>query len=143
MMTKYWIGVASRDHVMRGIKGGFAMLNHGKRAPLDRMNEGDYLIYYAPKEKLEDKKPLQKFVAIGKMKSGDAYQVKMSDGFEPFRKDVKFLKCEEAKIRPLIDKLDFIKDKKSWGYSLRFGHLEISSADFHLISKAMNADIGK
>lgn len=140
-MTKYWIGVASKDHVMRGVKGGFAMLNHGKRTPLDRMGKGDYLIYYAPKKKLEDKEPLQKFVAIGKVKDGDAYQVKMSEGFEPFRKDVGYLKCEEIEIRPLIDELDFIKDKKSWGYGFRFGHIEISKGDFRRIAAAMKTDI--
>lgn len=140
-MPKYWLGVASREHVMRGVKGGFAMLNHGKRAPLDRMSEGDYLIYYAPKEKLEDKEPLQKFVAIGTVSAGKACRVKLSDDFEPFRKDVKFLKCEEAEIRPLIDDLNFIKDKESWGYAFRFGHIEIPKPDFSRIAKAMKADV--
>ncbi|MDQ7862723.1 hypothetical protein RCO48_21920 [Peribacillus frigoritolerans] len=33
---RYWIGVASRDHVMKGIDGGFAQLCHGKEAPLKK-----------------------------------------------------------------------------------------------------------
>lgn len=140
-MPKYWIGVASREHVMRGVEGGYAMLSHGKRAPLEKMEAGDYLIYYSPRERSEDKEPLQKFAAIGKIKEGETYQVKMCDDFEPFRKDVHFLKCEEAEIRPLIEELDFIKDKKSWGYAFRFGHIEISDKDFLLIARAMEADI--
>ena len=28
--TRYWIGVASRDHVARGVAGGFCQLGHGK-----------------------------------------------------------------------------------------------------------------
>lgn len=140
-MPKYWIGVASRDHVMRGVKDGFAMLNHGKKASLERMKQADYLIYYSPKEKLDDKRPLQKFVALGKVKKGEAYQLKMSDDFEPYRKEVRFLKCEEAEIRPLIDDLDFIKNKKSWGYAFRFGHIEIDESDFRLIAEAMKANV--
>jgi len=26
----YWIGVVSRSHVLRGVAGGFAQMNHGK-----------------------------------------------------------------------------------------------------------------
>lgn len=35
---RYWIGVASREHAMKGIYGGFAQLCHGKEAPLKKMN---------------------------------------------------------------------------------------------------------
>ena len=140
-MAKYWIGVASKDHVMRGVKGGFAMLNHGKLAPLKKMKAGDYLIYYSPKLRLEDKEPLQSFVALGRIKAGEPYQVKMSDDFNPYRIDVDFLKTEDAEIRPLIDELEFIEDKTSWGYKFRFGHVEIGEGDFKKITKAMRAKL--
>lgn len=140
-MPKYWIGVASKEHVMRGVKGGFAMLNHGKKAPLQKMKSGDFLIYYAPKVELSDKEPLQNFVALGRVKDGDAYQVKMSESFEPFRKDVEYLECANAEVKPLIDDLDFIENKKGWGYVFRFGHVEISRKDFRLIATAMKAEV--
>ncbi len=117
------------------------MLNHGKKAPLQKMAAGDYLIYYSPKVKLSDEKPLQKFVAIGRVKDGEAYQVMLGEDFEPFRKNLDYLKCEEAEIRPLIDGLDFIKNKKSWGYAFRFGHVEIPKTDLLRIAKAMKADV--
>ncbi len=65
----------------------------------------------------------------------------MGDDFEPFRKDVRFLKCEDSEIRPLIESLDFIENKKRWGYAFRFGHIEITEKDFRLIADAMRADI--
>ena len=34
MNRRYWIGVACREHVGRGVAGGFAQLCHGKAAPL-------------------------------------------------------------------------------------------------------------
>jgi hypothetical protein len=49
---KYWIIVASKDHVKNGIAAGFAQACHGKSAPLKRMKKGDFVIYYSGKESL-------------------------------------------------------------------------------------------
>ena len=51
-MSRYWIGVASADHVAFGVAGGFMQLNHGKAAPLRRVSAGDWIIYYAPQQTL-------------------------------------------------------------------------------------------
>ena len=42
-----------------------------------------------------------------------------------------------AKIKPLINDLNFIKNKTNWGYSFRFGAFEIFEIDFNLIANAM------
>ena len=49
-MARYWIGVASRDHVMRGVAGGFCQLGHGKAAPVKRLEARrlDRLLVAAP-----------------------------------------------------------------------------------------------
>jgi hypothetical protein len=31
---RYWIGVVSKEHVMRGVQRGFAQVCHGKEGPL-------------------------------------------------------------------------------------------------------------
>lgn len=135
---KYWIGVASRDHVRKGVIGGFAQLCHGKEAPLKRMNKGDWIIYYSSKENMEDtNKPYQKFTAIGTVTDDKVYPFDMGNGFIPYRRNISFIRCEEALIRPLIPHLSFIKDKKRWSYPFRFGHLEISEEDFKLIARQM------
>src|SRR4051812_18172527 len=46
--ARAWVGVVSRTHVQRGVLGGFAQVCHGKRSPLDRMRDGDALVYYSP-----------------------------------------------------------------------------------------------
>lgn len=43
-MTRYWIGVASREHVQRGMLGGFSQVCHGKYGPLKSMSEGDWIM---------------------------------------------------------------------------------------------------
>jgi hypothetical protein len=134
---KYWIGVVSKEHVQRGVDGGFCQLCHGKAQPLKRMSQGDWLIYYSSKEKFGEDEPCQKFTAIGQVIGETVYEHEMTPGFVPHRRDIYFLQAKDAAIRPLIEKLSFIKNKTSWGYAFRFGHLEISQQDFALIANAV------
>jgi hypothetical protein len=134
MHTRYWIGVASHDHVKRGIAGNFCQLCHGKAQPLKRMSVGDWLIYYSPKEQFEGNILCQQFTAIGKVIGADVYPFEMFARFIPNRRDVHFQRAKSVQIRPLIDQLAFIKDKNKWGYAFRFGHIEISKEDFELIA---------
>ena len=137
---KFWIGVVSRAHVLIGVEGGFAQVNHGKKAPLLRMRAGDGLAYYSPKTDYPDGEPLQAFTAVGVVRTGDVYQADMG-GFELFRVDVGWLSCHEAPIKPLIAQLSFIRDPAHWGAAFRVGHLEVPESDFRLIAAAMGADL--
>jgi hypothetical protein len=134
---RFWIGVASREHVKRGEAEGFCQLCHGKAQPLKRMSVGEWIIYYPPKELFGQNEPCQKFTSIGEVVGSEVYQHAMAPGFTPYRRDVRFLPCKEVKIRPLIEKLSFIKNKKQWGYAFRFGYLEIPEEDFQLIASCM------
>ena len=133
----FWIGVASKEHVQIGQDGGFAQLCHGKEQALKKMKKDDWIIYYSSKIKMQDKIPYQKFTAIGKIISDEIYNFEMAPNFIPFRKDVNFITSIDADIRPLIDALSFITDKKRWGYPFRYGHIKISKDDFLLIASTM------
>ncbi len=138
---KFWLAVASAEHVRRGRSEGFMQVNHGKQGPLKRMRPGDGIVYYSPSEKMGVKDGLQSFTAIGTIKDGEPYQGYMSEGFQPFRRDVTWLDGHEQSIKPLLDKLDLTREK-NWGYSLRFGVLELSAADFTIIGEAMAGSHG-
>ena len=142
LQPRHWIGVVSRQHVLRGVAGGFAQIGHGKAAPLRRMAAGDWLIYYSPVEALDDAVPCRRFTAIGRVRGGDVYQVDMGGGFLPFRRDVDYRPAAEAPIAPLIEALEFIPDKKRWGFPFRRGILAIGAADFARIAAAMQVDTG-
>ena len=86
---------------------------------------------------MEGNEKCQKFTAIGKVISDEVYQFQMTETFNPFRKDIEFLSCEEISIIPLINDLEFIPNKKSWGYPFRFGFFEIKENDFNLIASKM------
>jgi hypothetical protein len=137
----YWIGVVSREHVQVGVKGGFVQLNYGKKAPVQRLHAGDGLVMYSPRTAYPDGEPLQSFTAIGTVTTGEVYRVTMSEDFKPYRVDVKFAKSKEAAIKPLIEKLSFIRSKTHWGAAFRFGYLKVPVEDFVLIASAMGAKI--
>ena len=137
---QFWIGVVSRAHVQIGVSGGFVQLNHGKKAPLQKLQAADGFVYYSPKTSYPTGEPCQMFTAIGVVKNGEVYQADMGDDFHPFRVDVHFLNVNETAIKPMLDKLSFIKDKTHWGAAFRFGHLKVPAQDFKIIAEAMGCD---
>ena|SRR5579871_125721 len=137
---RFWIGVASRDHVMAGVAGGFCQLGHGKAAPVKRLAPGDWIIYYSPRTALHGGEPLQAFTAIGRVMPGEPYTAAIGRGFTPTRRDVLFISSCEAPIRPLLDHLSFSAKSRSWGQVLRRGLFEIKERDFRIIAEAMGAD---
>jgi hypothetical protein len=132
--VKYWIVCVSEDHSAKGFDLGITQACHGKIAPLKRMQKGDYIILYSGKKSLDSDIQCQKFTNIGKIKDDEIYQVEMSKNFIPFRRNVEYYPCEAISIALLINDLDFIQNKKFWGYPFRFGFFEIKENDFKLIS---------
>lgn len=133
----YWIAVASREHVKRGVVGGFCQVCHGKAGPLKQMAADDWIIYYSPTEQFGEKMPCRRFTAIGRVQPREPYQFRMSSEFIPWRRDIVFIAAKEASIKPLIDNLEFIRDKQRWGFPFRRGCFSISQIDFQLIASSM------
>ena len=136
-MTKYFLICASRDHVLKGVNDGFAQAGHGKKDFISKPSRGDWIVYYSSKDNFENGKPLQKFTAIGEVVDDKPYQPNTNKNFKPYRRDVKYKESSEAAIRPLIENLSFIKNKKRWGFYLISGFREISKDDFDIIKDAM------
>lgn len=135
--TKYWIIVASKDHVKEGLDKGFAQACHGKALQLKKMEKGDFVVCYSSKQKMGKPDKCQQFTALGQVIDDTVYQVAVSEDFCPSRRDVEFLKSNDISILGLIGNLDFIQNKKNWGYPFRSGFFEISQRDFDLISTQM------
>ena len=134
---KYWITVVSKDHILRGVKEGFMQSNHGKPGSLKKLHENDWVIFYSPKVTYAGDEKLQAFTAIGQVADEKLYQHAMGFDFIPYRRNVKYFACKDVPIVPLIGSLDFIRDKKAWGYRFRFGFFEIGEHDFNLIKGKM------
>jgi hypothetical protein len=123
--------------VLRGVEGGFMQACHGKKPPLVRMKKGDGFLFYSGKVSMDGNEKCQEFTAIGEVKDDLVYQFQMSENFIPFRRNIEFLESNSVSILPLIDDLEFIQDKKYWGYNFRYGFLEIGEKDFNFIQSKM------
>lgn len=135
---RYWVNTVSRSHVQDGVGGGFTQADHGRETRLRRPARGDGIVFYSPRTDMRAGEAVQSFTAIGEIADDAPYQVEMTPEFHPWRRRVKFLPAAEAKIQPLIENLDFIRNKKSWGVVFRRGFFEIREKDFFAIRDAMN-----
>lgn len=136
-MTKYFLIVASKDHVLGGIKQGFAQAGHGRKDFMSKPSKGDWIVFYSSKDKFEDRKAYQKFTALGQITDDEPYQPDTEKKFKPYRRNVDYKVCNEADIHPLLKDLEFIKNKKRWGFYLISGFREISKNDFDVITHTM------
>lgn len=132
---RHWISVVSREHVLLGVAGGFAMMNHGKLAPLQRLSPGDGLAYYSPKTAYPDGAALKAFTAIGTVGPDAPYAAEMPSGMRVFRREIDWFNARETPISDLTDRLEFTRG--NWGMLARRGLFEVSDADFQTIRTAM------
>ena len=138
-LRRNWIAIASAEHVRIGRREGFMQVCHGKVAPLRRIRPDDRVAYYSPSEAFAKRDGFSSLTAIGRVRTGEPYQVEMYPGFKPYRRDVDWSPCREIAIRPMLPGLAF-GAKPNWGYQLRFGLLEICAADMDVIAAAMQAE---
>src|ERR1700675_825521 len=94
-MARFWVGVASREHVLASVRGAFCQLNHGKEAPVRRLQMGDSIVFYSPRERMQGGKSLQAFTAAGRILDDVPYQVEQSKDFRPFRRKTEYFKSKD------------------------------------------------
>ncbi len=138
MATKFWVVVTSRDHALDGAKAGVVQVNHGKERPLQRMSAGDKVLFYAAKAVYGQNELCQRFVALAILADDNIFQYEVSANFKPYRRKAAYKNVKEAEIRPLIDSLEFVKNKEKWGYIFRTGFFEINKHDFDLIESHLH-----
>ena len=137
---KFWLIVASRDHVKTGLENGFAQSCHGKKTWISKPKKGDKVVFYSSKIEFgntsKDNK-LMKFTALGTFNSDEITTSEISEKTF-FRRAVDFEKIiQEIPIKNLLNKLEFIKNKDRWGIEVRNGMREIPKNDFLLIENLM------
>jgi hypothetical protein len=96
---KYWLAVASRDHVQIGVHSGFAQVCHGRRGPLASMQPNDWLIYYSPGHAYGERGTLKAFTALGRIADDHVEQIRLTDDFIPWRRSVHY----ETSMLPLAE----------------------------------------
>lgn len=137
MTKKYWVAVASLEHVKRGVHGGFIQVCHGRISFLKSMQIGDGIVYYSPTMTFGGKDKCQSFTAMGNIQGKEPYLFPMSEDFIPWRRDALFLPCKELNINSILEDLSFIKNKQKWGFPFIRGCFQVQRGDFEKIARAM------
>jgi len=136
-MTRYWVGIANRDHVSKAVEGCFCQVMRGKEAPLRQIDRDDLFLFYSPRERTRSAEPLMAFTAIGRVIDDRPYHAVQSETFRPFRRKVAYFEAQEAEIHPLLGRLSFARSRRSWGHVLRRGFFEIDEGDYGVVAEAM------
>jgi hypothetical protein len=114
---RHWVLVASREHARRGLRDGFVMANHGKRAPLARMSRGDGILVYSPTTAYPHGEPLRAITVVGEV-AGD--EPEPSDVIEGgFRRAASLREIEPLPLQDVRDHLPVSR--------LRFGFFELEA----------------
>jgi hypothetical protein len=138
----YFVIIASRERVTAAATGSYIEISQGRASPLERLREGDLVVFYSPRETDPGGAALQQFTAVAQVGAGPVFagEPRHESAERPFRRVAHYWQAEQAPIRPLLDALDFIRDKKHWGVSLRHGFVQMSAADFRHIAQAMGCE---
>ncbi len=136
-MTACWIGVAAGAHVRVAVTGGFAMFSHGRHDAVKKVQPGDWVTYYSPREGMKDGAELRAFTAIGHVLPGEPAEREMMPGMPGWYRRMAWLDAEAADIYPLLDTLSFVTDRQHWGMYFRKSLFKVGNRDFALIATAM------
>lgn len=133
-----WLGVVHAEHVRRGVSLGIAQLGHGKRSPLARLQVGDTLFYYSPRERIGDTLPLKQFTAVGLVSDGEIYQGDEGD-FRPYRRQIDYQVATAVPLDQVKSRLD-LTSTPNWGYSLRLGLIPLTDHDATILRTELLRD---
>ncbi|MBX3532609.1 MAG: EVE domain-containing protein [Rhizobiaceae bacterium] len=138
----HWIGVAAAAHVRIGVRDGFAMFAHGRHSAAARVQPGDRVTYYSPREGIKEGAEVRSFTAIGVVADGPVGEREMLPGMMgAYRRMDWRADARPAEIYPLLDRFSFVTDRAHWGMYFRKSLFAVSAADFALIADAMGVDL--
>ncbi|WP_280390620.1 EVE domain-containing protein [Nocardia brasiliensis] len=147
-MTRYWLNVVAKEHVLRGVEFGITQAGHGKRAAVERMQPGDGLIYYSPRTGIRSGAPVCAFTAIGTVGERPVWQAEPAElpgggCFQPWRRSISYrVDAKETAIDDLRGELD-LTSTPNWGMVLRRGLIELCAHHHAVIARAMTSECGR
>ena len=137
MSRRFYLGVASLNHITTAVELGVCQFGHGNRSSVAELGPGDWLVYYATREFMDSGDKVQAFTAIGEVSNGEIESVS-KDGRAFYCRPVEYrIGAREVSVREVLDDLTFVSDKRNWGISFRGSKREIPGDDFRVIAKAM------
>jgi hypothetical protein len=134
MMQRYWVSNAAQEHVHIVRDKGYTQINMGPREPLEKMNVGDWILYYSPTIYFEQLIPTcQKFTGIACVSDTRIYP-QGNQQPDHWRRNVDFYHCIPHHPKHFFGKVSFLPDNSNWIEILNQPILEIPRNDFILIA---------
>lgn len=132
----HFIGVVHRAQTRTARDRGFVAFSHGDESAVRRLSPGDTVIYYAPKSDF-DGDPVRAFVAPAEVTGEAPHRTDYPGGRTAWVRAATFAKVREVPVRPLLDRLSFVRDPRHWGLAFRRGKFSITPDDHALIAGLM------
>ncbi|HEY1134526.1 MAG TPA: hypothetical protein VGE77_08100 [Nocardioides sp.] len=136
-----WVCVISRADALAAIATGVLCLGPTGESRLRRMQLGDGVVVYSPREGRRTGAPVRRFTAVGTVTGVAAYQ---GDGVEPedWCRAVDLAETGgEVPVADLLARLRFVRDEPGWGVVFRPGFLEVGIEDVEVVRAAMAAAV--
>ena len=143
---KNWLVVMTEDNFVVSVKHGIIGFPRSMGTTAGKMKPGDQVVFYLSRKKVGQKGvsgALFQFAAAGKIKgsvflSEDKIWNSVGNETYPVRCKVDITTGKRrVDIRPMIEALDFIKNKEHWGVSFFKSTRRIPSSDYKKISSAL------
>lgn len=134
MIPLYWLKSAALEHVHIVRDKGYTQVNMGPKEPLEKMNCGDWILYYSPTIYFEQENtPCQKFTGISCLTDQHIYP---QDPKNPvrWRRNVEYFHCIPHHAEQFHQHVDFLKQHKNWTDAFTSPVFEISQNDFLTIA---------
>ncbi len=137
MMRRYWVCNAAQEHVHIVRDKGYTQINMGPREPLEKMNVGDWILYYSSTYYFEDPRPnCQKFTGIACVNSTRIYP-QSNKHPDHWRRNVDFYQCMPHHPEHFVSKVSFLPPEKNWKKILQQPVFEILRNDFIFIAQTI------
>lgn len=135
MMRRYWVSNAAQEHVHIVQTKGYTQVNMGPRAPLEKMNVGDWILYYSPTIYFEQPDSIcQQFTGIACVNDTRIYP-QGNTLPDHWRRNVDFFSCIPHHPKHFIGKVTFLPENENWITILDTPILEIDKSDFMIIAE--------
>lgn len=135
MKRHYWVCNAAQEHVLIVQKKGYTQINMGPREPLEKMNVGDWILYYSPTNYFEETiSTCQKFTGISCVSDTRVYPQGNKQP-DHWRRNVEFFQCIPHHPKHFIGKVSFLPEDQDWQKILTPPIFQIPREDFTLIAQ--------
>lgn len=109
---------------------------------MEKFRKNDLIIFYVSKDSLRSNQPVKQFDSavrvIGEISETSSYFAsQLSGGRFPVNIPVEVISTKKCSIMPMIEQLEFIKNKDNWGTAFLGGVRAISVHDYNLIVQSM------